>query len=88
MVRFVQNNHLKSVTPYLYNIAIFRKDQADYDTNRNPFLDAARKTKLKFNNSKSVFSTRRLPLLRYVIEKRTFHSDPDRLRPLLEFPLP
>ena len=51
-------------------------------------MDAARKTNLKFNNSKSVFSTRCLPILGYVIEEGTIRPDQDRLKPLLELPLP
>ena len=62
-MRFVQNNNLKAVFPFLDNITICGKDQADHDTNLDLLLEAARKTNLKFNESKSVFSTRRLPLL-------------------------
>ena len=67
MMKFVQKNNLKAVFPYLDNITICGKDQTDHDTNLNLFMDAARKTNLKFNNSKSVFSTRYLPILGYVI---------------------
>ena len=88
MMKFVQNNNLKAVFPYLDNITICGKDQTDHDTNLNLFMDAARKTNLKFNNSKSVFSTRCLPILGYVIEEGTIRPDPDRLKPLLELPLP
>ena len=87
-MRFVQSNNLKAVFPYLDNKTICGKDQADHDTNLDLFLEAARKTNLKFNESKSVFSTRRLPLLGYVIEEGTICPDPDRLKPLLELPLP
>ena len=88
MIKFVQNNNLKAVFPYLDNITICGKDQTDHDTNLNLFMDAAWKTNLKFNNSKSVFSTRCLPILGYVIEEGTIRPDPDRLKPLLELPLP
>ena len=56
MVKFVFNNNFKAVFPYLYNITICRKDQADHDTNLNLFMKAARKTNLKFNNTKTVSS--------------------------------
>ena len=88
MMRFVPDNHLKAVIPYLDNITICGKDQADHDTNLDLFMKAPRKTNLKFNNSKSVFSTRRLPILGYAVEEGTIRPDPDRLKPLLELPLP
>ena len=88
MVRFVRDNHLKAVFPYLDNITVCGRDQADHDANLKLFMEAACKANLKFNDSKSVFSTRRLPLLGYVIEDGSIYPDPERLRPLLELPLP
>ena len=88
MMRLVHDNHLTAVIPYLDNITICAKDQADHDTNLDLFMEAAWKTNLKFNNSKTVTSTWRLPILGYVIEEGTIRPDPDCLQPLLELPLP
>ena len=84
----VEDNHLKAVFPYIDNITIGGKDQADHDTNLKLFQKAAQRANLKFNDSKSVFSTQRLPLLGYFIENGCISPDPERLRPLLELPLP
>ncbi|XP_020901303.1 uncharacterized protein LOC110239892 [Exaiptasia diaphana] len=75
-------------TLYIDNITIRGRDQDDHDTNLRAFQEAAEKANLKFNDSKSVFSTQRLPLLGYVIENGCISPDPERLRPLLELPLP
>ena len=88
MMKFVEDNHLKAVFPYIDNITICGKDQDDHDTNLKSFQEAAQRANLKFNDSKSVFSTQRLPLLGYIIENGCISPDPGRLRPLLELPLP
>ena len=87
-MKFVKDNHLKAVFPYIDNITICGKDQDDHDTNLKLFQEAAQRANLKFNDSKSVFSTQRLPLLGYIIENGCISPDPERLRPLLELPLP
>ena len=88
MMKFVEDNHLKAVFPYIDNITIGGKDQDDHDTNLKLFQEAAQRANLKFNDGKSVFSTQRLPLLGYVIENGCISPDPERLRPLPELPLP
>ena len=87
MMRLIEDYRLKGVFPYLDNMTICGHNQSDHDINLKAFLDAAQDVNLKFNDSNSVFSTRRLPLLGYVIEKRTIRHDPERLRPLNELPL-
>ena len=88
MIKFVEDNHLKVAFPYIDNITIDGKDQDDHDTNLNLFQEAAQRANLKFNDSKSIFSTQRFPLLGYVVEIACISPDPERLRPLQEFPLP
>ena len=88
MMRLVEDYSLKGVYPYLDNITVCGKDQSEHDTNLKSFMDAAQDANLKLNDSKSVFSTRRLPLLGYVIEDGTICPDPERLRPLNGLPLP
>ena len=88
MVKFVEENHLKAVFPYLDNITICGKDQKDHDENLKEFLEAAKLKNICYNDEKSVFSTRRLPLLGYVIEEGNICPDPERLRPLRDLPIP
>jgi hypothetical protein len=63
MVRFVQEEDLKATFPYLDNITICGKDQQDHDVNLECFLDAAERKNITYNDDKSVFSTKRLPIL-------------------------
>ena len=50
MMKFVEDNHVKAVFPYIDNIIIGGKDQDDHDTNLKLFQEAAQRANLKFNN--------------------------------------
>ena len=56
VMEVVGNNHLKAVFPYLDNMAVCGKDQADHDANLRLFMEAVEKVNLKFNCSKNIFS--------------------------------
>ena len=88
MVKFVEENHLKAVFPYLDNITICGKDQKDHAENLKEFLEAAKLKNICYSDEKSVFSTHHPPLLGYVIEEGNICPDPKRLRPLLDLPIP
>jgi hypothetical protein len=88
MVRFVQEEDLKATFPYLDNITICGKDQQDHDVNLECFLDAAERKNITYNDEKSVFSTKRLPILGYEVEEGEIRPDPERLRPPRELPIP
>jgi hypothetical protein len=88
MVKFVQEEDLKATFPYLDNITICGKNQEDHDVNLKCFLEAAERKNITYNNEKSVFSTRRLPILGYEVEEGEIRPDPERLRPLRELPIP
>ena len=69
------------VFPYLDNIIICGHDQAEHDTNLR-FLEASKRKNMTYDDTKSVFSTRRLAILWYIIEEGEIRPDPERLRPL------
>ena len=52
------------------------------------FLEAANRKNITYNEERSVFSTICLSILGYRIEGGEIRPDPERLRPLLELPLP
>ena len=87
-MKFVEQNNLNAVFPYLDNITICGKDQQEHDANLKKFLAAATRRNICDNNSKSVFSTRKLAILGYVIEEGVIRPDPERLSPLRNLPVP
>ena len=88
-MKLVQEQNLKeAMYPYLDNITICGKDQEDHDKNLTCFLEAAKQKNITYNYNKSIFSTRRLLILGYVIEEGTILPDPERLRPWREVPVP
>ena len=88
MSNFVRKEMLPGVFPYFDNITICGKDQADHDANLERFLEAAKRKNMTYNESKSVFSTRRLAILGYIVEEGDIRPDPECLRPLRELPPP
>ncbi len=64
------------------------KDQDEHDENLRRSQDVAADQQITYNHDKSIFSTRRLPILGYIIENGQIRPDPDRLRPLLELQAP
>ena len=88
MMNFIKEENLKAVFPYLDNITICGKDQKDHDENLKRFLDAAERKNITYNEDKSIFSTRRLSILGYVVGEGEIRPDPERLRPLRDLPIP
>ena len=88
MDSFVAENSLEATFPYLDNITICGKDQADHDANLKKFLEAANKINLNYNREKCEFSTRKLYLLGSVIENGEIKPDPTRLQTLLDLAPP
>ena len=70
------------------NITICGKDQSEHDSNLERFLEAAKRKNMTYNDNKSVFSTRCLPILGYIVEEGEIRPDPEHLRPLHELPVP
>ena len=87
-MKFVEENNLKGVFPYLDDITICGKDQGEHDANLKSFLDAAKRKNICYNEEKSVFSTGRLSILGYVIEEGEIHPDSEQMRPLRELQIP
>jgi len=83
MNQFVQEEKLHAVFPYLDNITICGHSKDDHDENLKRFFEAAQRRNLDLNESKSVLTTRKLPILGYEIR-----PDPERLQPLRKLPVP
>ena len=88
MTQFVQEEKLHAVFPYLDNITICGHSKDDHDENLKRFFEAAQRRNLVLNESKSVLTTRKLPILGYEIEEGEIRPDPERLQPLRKLPVP
>ncbi|XP_072324752.1 uncharacterized protein [Scyliorhinus torazame] len=88
MDQMVDQNRLRATFPYLDNVTICGHNQQDHDVNLTKFLQTAKRLNLTYNEAKCVFGTTRLAILGYVVENGVLGPDPDRLRPLLELPIP
>ena len=56
--------------------------------NLKHFLEAAPRRQIMYNESKYVFSTRKLAILGSIIDEREIRPDPERMSPLQELSVP
>ena len=88
MDRMVDQNGMRATFPYLDNVTIFGHDQQDHDANLKKFFLTAHRLNLTYNTAKCVFRTTRLAILGCVVENGTVGPDPQRMRPLMDLPVP
>jgi len=84
----IADNELKQTFAYLDNITTGGFDKAHHGHNLKMFLDAASKINLTFNDAKSVVVVTAIDILGYRIPQGSIRPDPERLRPLIELPMP
>ena len=88
MDEIVEKHKLKGVFVYLDNITVAGKSQVEHDDNVKKFLDASSERNLIFNEGKTVLNTKSVKLLGYKISHRCLQPDPDRVKTLLDLPVP
>ena len=81
MTDIIAEEKLQGTIVYLDNVTICGKDQEEHDENLKRFQDVASRRQITYNDGKSVFSTRQLAILGYIVEEGKFRPDPERLRP-------
>ena len=84
----IQRNKLKRTYAYLDNITVAGETQEIRDSNLKAFLQTASKANLTFKESKSTFSVPVIDALGYRISHQQIKPDSERLRPLVELPIP
>ncbi|KAL7633690.1 UNVERIFIED_CONTAM: hypothetical protein RMT77_015644 [Armadillidium vulgare] len=85
---FIESNKLLGVYSYLDDLVICGKTEEEHNLNLNGFLEAAKRNNLTINYEKSKFYLTDINWLGYSISHNEIKPDPERLRPLLELPLP
>ena len=84
----IEKEKLQATYAYVDNITVCGKTQDEHDKNLKAFYEAAKKYDITFNEDKSILSVQSLNLLGYLIQHGEIRPDPDRLKPLMDLPLP
>ena len=73
---------------HLDNVTVGGSTQAEHDANVQAFYDMIEKYGLTLNHEKSIVSVKEINMLGYLISHLTLKPDPERMRPLLNLPVP
>ena len=84
----IARNSCEATFAYLDNITVCGKTREEHDANLQRFLDVATKHNLTFNKNKCVYSSDCISLLGYQICNGTLRPDPERVKSLLNMPVP
>ncbi|KRX52142.1 Retrovirus-related Pol polyprotein from transposon 17.6 [Trichinella sp. T6] len=79
---------LKDTFVYVDNVTICGMNREENYENLNRFREVAEKYNLTLNNDKCEFTKIQIKLLGHIIEQGTLKPDPERFKPLQQFPLP
>ena len=85
---FIDDNNIKNTFPYLDNVLVCGRTLEEHNANLAKFKAVATENNLTINENKSIYGVRAINVIGYHIENGTVSPDPDRLRPLLELPIP
>ena len=86
--RFIENENLNDTFPYLDNVTVAGRTQEEHDLNVKAFLEAISRNYFTLNESKTISSVPEIQILGYVVGNGLIRPDPERLRPLQDFPPP
>jgi len=78
----------KGTFAYLDDIAVCGRTKEEHDENLKVFLNAAKECNLTLNEGKCKYATETISLLGYHISKGGLQPDPDRVKSVLNMPVP
>ena len=81
-----EKENLKDTFFYLSKVTAAGKKQAEHDANVKAFLEAINRNYSTLNESKTITSGPQLQISGYDVGHGLIKPDPERLRPLKEFP--
>ena len=84
----IEKYRLSGTYAYLDNITVCGVNNLDHDVKLKALLCAAKSEGLTFNENKCTYNHIEINLLGYRVSHAQIRPDPERLRPLLEMPLP
>ena len=86
ITQFIEKERLRNTYPYLDNVTVAGHAKEEQDKNVKAFLEAIKLRNFTLNESRTVASKNSMPILGYVVGNGEAKPDPERLRPLLDFP--
>lgn len=86
--RIIEEENLKGVYAYQDDVTVCGRNQEEHDRNVEKLLKTFKRRKLTFNESKTVKSVMQINVLGYQIQHKVIRPDPERMKPLQNFPLP
>ena len=84
----IKRENLNGTYAYIDNVTICRQNQAEHDLNLKEFMNSMVKYGLTLNKNKCLYSLTSIDLLGYTISKGSVKTDPDRLKGLMDLPVP
>ena len=88
MTDVVKQDQLRNTFVYFDNVVIGADSMSELDTLASKFKDSIKRRRMTLNESKTVYGVREIDMLGYRVGSNLIKPDPERLKPLLEFPPP
>ena len=77
MADLITSEKLQGTFAYLDNVTMCEKTQEEHDENFKRFQNVATQRQITYNDAKSVFSTRKLAILGYIVGEGEVRPDPE-----------
>ena len=88
ITKFINEENLKDTFAYLDNVTVAGRIQLEHDINVKAFSEAIIRRKFTLNDNKTVKSVPNVNILGYIVGNMCIKPDPERMRPLIDFPPP
>ena len=84
----IKRKDLNGTYAYIDNVTICGQNQAEHDLNLKKFMNSVVKYGLTLNKNKCLYSLPSIDFFGYTISKGSVKPDPDRLKGLMDLPVP
>ena len=84
----IRKEKLEKTRAYLDDVIISGATQEEHDRNLERFISTVKKYGITLNKDKCLINVQRISVLGHILEKGTKRPDPERLKTLMDYPLP
>ena len=88
MTKIIRDAGLTNTWAYMDNVTIGGVTQEEHDLNVQKFYELVKRFGLTLNLEKSIVSVPKINMLGYLVSHLTLKPDPDRMKPLVNLPIP